>query len=415
MTQLSSANPNAPMSTALAGLPPFKAPFPTAIAPMTSPGSAGQLTCNTQHSLAGLPCNDRALLALGASGSSVIISLEDVASIWLSELEDFNTEVKPYFVPHSDDGSSPMRPGTSDGRVKSEPSPALMPASPSTARVVASPGPSPVDFVPPLPYELFLPSSSFGSPNARVATPIHQFPQASIYPSHTIFSESPQVTPALFNYLPQPVMRSRLFKALEDTMMLHPCFNVRHFVQRVDAMFAWCENGGRTPLDYPDMTSVQSRRSSPSCSVNGNGSGSSRTNNEDLTRDVFLGSATNGKGRQLQAAQCSPKPTLSFFATTCAAFALGALVAREDGFETEPPPAPSPEMQGDHSAEARRCDPAALYALSEQAFGLFEKTSSYDVDSIVTMILQLLYLLHDGQLSVAQGVFPLVSSVFSTA
>ncbi len=52
-----------------------------------------------------------------------------------------------------------------------------------------------------------------------------------------------------------------------------------------------------------------------------------------------------------------------------------------------------------------------LFALSEQSLQLFEKTAAYDIDSVIAMILQVLYMLYEGQMSVAQGVFPLVSAL----
>lgn len=121
----------------------------------------------------------------------------------------------------------------------------------------------------------------------------------------------------------------------------------------------------------------------------------------ELARELFL--PEGGKQRR---ESTSPKPTLSFFAATAAAFALGALVSRDEqrtGDSTSNHPGASREGHGTPH-------PAVLFALSEQALDLFEKTSPYDVDSLVAMILQVLYQLHDGQARIGQKVFPLVSA-----
>lgn len=97
LAKLSSATPSSTVSSVLGSLPPFKEPFPAGIGsafPSMS-GIAGSIlpSASTNHvhgPLAGQPSTDRALLAIGASGSSVVISLEDVASIWLGELDDLN-------------------------------------------------------------------------------------------------------------------------------------------------------------------------------------------------------------------------------------------------------------------------------------------------------------------------------------
>ena len=63
----------------------------------------------------------------------------------------------------------------------------------------------------------------------------------------------------------------------------------------------------------------------------------------------------------------------------------------------------------------RHCSTAVLGLVravpDEQALQLAEKTAAYDLDCVVAMIVQVLYMLHEGRMSVAQSVFPLVSAV----
>lgn len=139
---------------------------------------------------------------------------------------------------------------------------------------------------------------------------------------------------------------------------------------------------------------------------------------QDLARDIFFSSTKPGNSSRASGSVASgsssnmnaPKPTLSFFSAACAAFALGALVARDDDLRPEggDPSTPTPGAGGGDTSGT----PAMLLALSEQALQLFEKTAAYDLDTVIAMLLQVLYMLHEGQMSVAQSVFPLVSARF---
>ncbi|EMD31709.1 hypothetical protein CERSUDRAFT_69197 [Gelatoporia subvermispora B] len=328
----------------------FKAPF--GVQPESAGAGAPAFAIHFAGTSA--PPLDRALLATGAAGSSVVISLEDVASIWLGELEELGIDPRMRVVDpitSTNPAASGGRQHTAgSGRVKKEPSPgALPPASPAGATSAPY---TAAQFVPPVPIEAFY---------AREGSP-------------------PQVTPALLARLPSPSARPRLLSALADTMLLHPCFNVRHFVQRVEAMFAWGESAGDAPI--PASQAELQARGKPYMA--------------ELARDIFGSGAATKKGAQRAQAQAQipggPHPTLSFFAVASAAFALGAL-----------------------GAEGAEADPAALHALSEQALGVFEKTAPYDLDAVVAMLLQVLYLLHDGRTCVAQGVFPLVGKMINVA
>ncbi|PCH37472.1 hypothetical protein WOLCODRAFT_84246 [Wolfiporia cocos MD-104 SS10] len=267
-------------------------------------------------------------------------------------------------------------------------------------------------FVPPIPYETFLPSATV--PSTHVAT------SANPYPSPTPqanLSEPPQVTPALLERLPPPEARVRFLKALNETMMLHPCFNVRHFEQRVEAMLGWGEAGAA----YTFSTATAAVPTASSMKA--------------LAQDLFFGqpgkqgkpggkdarTSAHGVPQHGHPPGSSPKPTLSFFAAACAAFALGALVSKGPdsgaGPEGSRPPSSSSSgsSTGDADPSGPRCSPAALFALSDQALGLYERTALYDLDVVVAMILQILYQLHDGQMSVAQGVFPLMGKMINVA
>ncbi|KAI0942812.1 hypothetical protein AcV7_002119 [Taiwanofungus camphoratus] len=430
IAQLTSASPSATISSVLSSLPPFKAPFTSSS--MSLPnivGARGHSAGSAGYNMLGsMPSNDRALLAIGASGSSVVISLEDVASIWLGELDDFNHHTGPSTNP--DTSASPTR-QSGAARVKLEPTPVLMPpASPlySTSRSSVHTGRAhSAAFVPPIPYEAFMPLPS--APSTHVSTPANPYPPP---PPQTNLTEPPQVTPALLTHLPPANVRGRYMKALRETMLLHPCFNVQHFEKRVEAMIGWGSAGMSAPgssFDFSDPSAIPAAGG-----VSGSGSGSRSM--EELARDLFFGTpAANGKSAKAKAngkeqgrtqqPSGSPKPTLSFFAATCAAFALGGLVARANdgegaGVAAEPSSSsashpPSAADAADVDPDSQRYLPGALYALSDQALSLFEKTSLYDLDSVIAMILQVLYHLHDGQMSVAQGVFPLVGKMINVA
>lgn len=348
------------------------------------------------------PSNDRALLVTGSSGSSVVVSLKDTASIWLNELEapGLTDELTASSMPPY----SAARPGSTGSavRVKLEPTPVQLSSNATSSPTPSASAGAPSNtldtsigrascFVPPLPFSVFLPpssqiaaTSSYGPPTAPQAftSTFSSVPDGSSPSSN--FTDLAQVTPALLRYLPStPIVRSRYLQSLSELMLIHPCFNVRHFQRRIDAMLAWGEaNDGATSAK------------------------------RDLAREVFFGTsgsnatkkATTSAGKDRSGAS-SPKPTLSFFSAACAAFALGALMTRDhaaDGSSTD-------------EDAARRNSPTALFALSEQALWHFERTSAYDVDSVMAMLMQILFMLHDGQMRVAQGVFPLVGKMINVA
>ena len=375
LAQIQSAAPSTSVPTAPST---FKQPTPATTGhsriPITSP--------STSSLLAGFPCNDRALLAQGASGSSVVINLEDVVSLWLGELEDFGLDSKARTS--GPDATAPTRPSSSTTTVKLEPAPVSIPPAASASFSPGNGSHIPIGgfstLHPPAPYDAFLPPPSAGP------------------------SALPQVTAALISYLPSEPARSRYLKAFRETMLLHPSFNVPHFEQRIAAVFAWAESGesAAAPTAVPAY-------------------GKPPMSKQDLARDIFFSAAKPGSAPPPSRAtggggppgsggpgSNAPKPTLSFFSAAASAFALGSLVSRDEDHHGSDSASPGP---GSGSVGETSGTSAMLFALSEQALQLFEKTAAYDLDSVIAMILQVLYMLHEGGMSVAQSVFPLVSCV----
>ncbi|KAH9925108.1 uncharacterized protein B0H18DRAFT_877465 [Fomitopsis serialis] len=280
-------------------------------------------------------------------------------------------------------------------RVKVEPTPIILSSPLPFANSATTSTSSLPRFVPPVPYAVFLPSP-------EPVGDTHVTNGANLFPAFAPSSPEPlpQVTPDLLKYLPPKERRAEIVRCFEETMVLHPSFHVGHWAKRVEAMFTWSEGGpaSASPVQANVSTSESMRK---------------------LAHDVFFGPPPGKKAKTAQ-----PKPTLNFFASACAGLALGALVAAKGNPEA---PGMSPSSHSgsrpgtssgrDEPSEAERCNPAALFALSEQTLGLAERTAAYDVDSVGAMILQLLYLLHccPGGTSVQQGVFPLVGKMINVA
>ncbi|TFY77680.1 hypothetical protein EWM64_g6329 [Hericium alpestre] len=187
------------------------------IAQIVAGGLRGPVSVVASSDNLPFPHNDRAMLATGMSGSSVTISLDDVAALWLEHLD------LPSTLPT--DGASSSQPP----EVKLEP---------TTAELPPNDEPPLTALLPPL--SVYFPSSS----------------------------QTALVTPQLVALLPSaPTMRSRITCAIEETMRMHPCFNVKHFKSRVENMFAWAkEEDGRMS--------------------NGGGSANAKA---DLARSIFFG------------------------------------------------------------------------------------------------------------------------------
>jgi hypothetical protein len=253
----------------------------------------------------GLAHNDRALLATGQGGSSLSIPLDDVASIWMSDLDIDGDGLLP---PGSRDITAP------NGGLTLTPNsgPELNKLDPST-------------HWPPLtPYYLDMP------PPSGVTTSADQL----------------HVTPALCQLLPRsPAIRSYLLDCLERTLRVHPSIHWPHLKMRIEAMLAWSD--AHTHGAHPPPHTAP--------------------------------------------------PSVSFFAVTAAGLALGAFVASTE--------------HGSTISGTKEAEPAALLALSTHAMSVFELGSGYDVDSVVAMLFQVLFMLHDREgVGMKNTVFPLVRS-----
>ncbi|TFK53011.1 hypothetical protein OE88DRAFT_1643729 [Heliocybe sulcata] len=326
--------------------------------------------------------NDRALLAVGNSGSSVVISLEDVAGLWLEELDitaeglHLHQEPSPPSHSHCDPSSSQQQP-----RVKLEPTPPTLPLAP-TSGTSSSSSMSAVFLSLPAPQSYFRSSSPDTVPSRD--TP-------------------PTVTPAIFAHLPShPRIRDILLDKCEHLLHLHPSFNWFHFKRRVQALFAMSLSTGM---------------------------------DKAAAREILFGSPSAKHTQEQQTKVSTTPPTLSFFAAVAAAFALGALVWKEEEFDgldallqareavmdTEEDPsgrrrkskAPKPSANGKVVPQAP--DPAQLYALSKQALDVFENFHTHDLDFLVAMDLQVLFLLHDGVPNISSVVFPMVGKMVNVA
>lgn len=305
------------------------------------------------------PHNDRTILAVGCSGSSITISLDDVAALWLEHL-DFPRSC-PAEASASHTSTSPLPPSP----VQLEPCPTDLAVHDEPAFTASIP-----------PFSIYYPTST-----SRAA-----------------------VTPPLVALLPSAsTTRLRIITAVEDAMKMRPCFNMKHFRARADSMFAWAkEEDGR----------------------NGAGGGSSSSNPKaDLARSIFF------------PASCPPQaapvprsaPTLSFFAFVSVAYALGILICKENetandvdvqkaGMGPKNPRLEDNRAVHSHKAATwNKHSASGLFALSRQAMAAFELAHTYDLDSVVTCLFQILYLLHDSRPRVAHMIYPILGKVINIA
>jgi len=122
---------------------------------------------------------DRTLLAVGNSGSSLAVSLDDVSSIWLSHLN-----IAP-------------------------------------------------------PVKLKLEESAVDLPDGDLPLST-TFPPISLFLSNSSPLDPPSVTVQLMARLPQSAdVRQQFLDSVDDVLALHPSFNFHHFQTRVHSMFSW--------------------------------------------------------------------------------------------------------------------------------------------------------------------------------
>ena len=302
------------------------------------------------------PHNDRSMLAIGSSGSSVTVSLDDVAALWLEHLDfprSYPVETGTSFTPSSSSPSAPVKlePSSTELAIHDEPAfPAMIPS-----------------------LSIFYPTSS----------------------SQAV------VTPSLVAMLPSaPTIRSRIITAVEETMKMRPCFNVKHFRTRTENMFAWAkEEDGRGTTG-----------------TNANNSNAKA----ELARSIFFPTSC---APTPVTQPPRPAPTLSFFASVSIAFALGVLVCKENeatsDSDTQKAGAASknPRLEDNRGACSQKAaawnkySASGLFALSKQAMAAFEMVHPYDLDAVVTYLLQIIYLLHDSRPRVAHFIYPLLGKV----
>ncbi|KAI0299381.1 hypothetical protein B0F90DRAFT_614096 [Multifurca ochricompacta] len=228
-------------------------------------------------------------------------------------------------------------------------------------------------------------------------------PSFSIY--YPTSTSQATVTPSLVALLPSAsTIRSRIATAIEETLKMRPCFNVKHFRARTEGMFTWAkEEDGRGTI----------------------GASSSSTNAKaDLARSIFFPTSYPPPP---VASALRQAPNLSFFASVAIGYALGVLVCKEnestndiDAQKASTGPK-NPRLEDNRTISSQKTaawnkySASGLFALSRQAMAAFEMAHTYDMDSVVTYLLQILYLLHDSRPRVAHFIYPLLGKVINIA
>ena len=294
--------------------------------------------------------NDRTILAVGCSGSSVTVSLDDVAALWLEYLD----------LPRS----CPAEVNASCTPMKLEPCSSELAVHDEPAFTLAIP-----------PFTIYFPSSTS---------------QAAVTPSLVA------LLPSSFN------TRARIVMALEETMKMHPCFNIKHFRNRAESMVAWAKDEDGRGLA---------------------GVGASGSNAKaDLARSIFFPTSSPPVSPVSR-----PTPTLSFFASVAVAYALGVLVCKENEItsdidaqkaSTGPKNPRLEESRAGHPQKApawSKYSASGLFTLSRQAMAAFELAHTYDLDAVVAYLLQIVYLLHDSRPRVAHIIYPLLGKLIHIA
>lgn len=272
---------------------------------------------------------ERTVLATGPTGSSsIVVSLEDVASVWLEQLEILKDVDLRVSAPEYHNGPSRL----------------------------------------------------------KIA-----FPDMGLFVDDASDLGRPQVTLQLIQQLPDRQTCEQLLNHLQVTMQMHPSFNFPNYRRRVEAM-----------LD-PSLYAASSNPSVSSC-PNG-----SRNRNDNTVK----------------------RPSLAFFAAAVGGLALGARTAIATSTSvsdtstgtsppqpnTHPPGGPPPSSQ--HSQQNRDATgnlqntADGLFMLSKQALAVTEFEQHYDLDFIHAVILNGLFLLHDGKPRVAHTIYPTVGKLIN--
>ena len=336
-------------------------------------------SCNNHGSLgSGFQPNDRALIAVGHSGSSLTIPFEDVTAIWLNQL-DLIKDILPALTPsNSSFGQS------------------TAPYSPSKIKLEGDSN--------------HLYSENSSATNCELP-PSLLLPPTSIYYPLNSRTYSPSVTTELVALLPSRSIRRRLCNSVEEMLTVNPCFVWKHLRERMDGMFRWAED-----TEVIERVALDSR------------GGMSKANVARMTFSCDKASPV-------------PKPTLSFFAALAGALAVGAQANRDqngndidednamavDGMVCASSRSVSSSSQAKKArttastqayqtpnvdSSRSSASPAMLFALSEQVLDIFEKSTTYDMDYLVALVMHALYMLHGGKPVVNHRLYPLVSYLF---
>jgi hypothetical protein len=114
---------------------------------------------------------------------------------------------------------------------------------------------------------------------------------------------------------------------------------------------------------------------------------------------------------------------LSFFASVSVAYALGVLVCKENeatgdsDAQKAGAASKNPRLEDSRAPSSQKVaawnkySASGLFALSRQAMAAFEMAHTYDLDAVVTYLLQIIYLLHDSRARVAHFIYPLLGKV----
>lgn len=347
------------------------------------------------HSGSHIPPNDRALLAVGQSGSSLTISLEDVTAIWLSQL-DLNKDLLPTPTQSNHPLTSSFPPYSCSAQITLE-----------QTTVSSS-------------------SGSSGELPAALLVP----PPSIYYSANPTSREAPSVTPRLVALLPpSPLKRRKLCNNVEEILKVNPCFNWKHFRERLEGIFRWAAD-----TEAIERATLESSRRA--------GGPASKA---DVARAIFFGEPASTPKKTVL-----PRPTVSFYAAVVGALALGAqanrdqngnLVNDEDddmvldnrasdsrlpskktssigssvpGRRTKTNSATASTLPSmpDNKLASTSGSHVALFALAEQAMDIFEKSNTYDLDYLIALILRALYMSHDGKPVVDHRLYPLVNLNF---
>ena len=259
------------------------------------------------------------MLATGPSGSSsIVVSLEDVASVWLEQLEILKDVDLRVSAPEYHNGPSRLK---------------------------------------------------------------MAFPDMSLFIDDASDPGRPQVTLKLIQQLPDRQTCEQLLNHLQVTMQMHPSVNFPNYRRRVEAM-----------LD-PSLYTA--------------------------------GDDDNAANR----------PSLAFFAAAAGGLALGARtaiatptdmsIASQAGITPPPqpnthPPGGPPPSSSQSSRNSQQSGATTsnlentadgLFMLSKQALAVSEFEQNYDLDFIHAVILNGLFLLHDGKPRVAHTIYPTVGKL----